>query len=149
MKPKGFAKHDQTLSSKVGSGDETKKHIVLDHVELFHLIVWKLYHVIEYAKGFHTDDSPLLNRTLNLQHFQSIAAFFFNQQIHSICARVLVPLHPFYLQVNIVLSLCRRCESIHCMHYKANTLNSIQQAHLYTTLVPTQEPGYESTYTQG
>ena len=53
MKPEGFAKCHQTLSSWVGSGNETKKRIDLDHVELFYLIVWKLHHVIEYAKGFH------------------------------------------------------------------------------------------------
>ena len=36
----------------------------------------------------------------------------------------LVPL-PLHLQMNIVPSLCwRRCESIHCMHYKANTLHN-------------------------
>lgn len=30
-----------------------------------------------------------------------------------------------HLQVNIVLSLCRkRCESVNCRHYKANTLNN-------------------------
>ena len=50
MKPKGLAERHQTFSS------------------LFYLIVWKLYqavklmhlfqHVIKYAKGFHTDNSP-------------------------------------------------------------------------------------------
>ena len=40
MKPEGFAEHHQILSSWVGSGDETKKRIDLDHV----------YHVTEYAK---------------------------------------------------------------------------------------------------
>ena len=60
-KPEGLAKCHQTLSSWVGSGDETKKCIDLDHVELFHLIVWKLYHVIEYAKGFHISSNTTLN----------------------------------------------------------------------------------------
>ena len=62
MKPKGFAEPHQTLSPWVGSGDETKKRIDLDHVELFHLIVMELYHVIECAIGFHTDNSPVLQQ---------------------------------------------------------------------------------------
>ena len=42
MKPEGFAEPNQTLSPWVGSGDETKKRIDLDHVELFHLIVMEI-----------------------------------------------------------------------------------------------------------
>ena len=45
MKPEGLAKHLQTLSSWVRSGDETRKCVDLDHVERFHLIVRKLYEV--------------------------------------------------------------------------------------------------------
>ena len=37
MKPEGFAERHQTLSSWVGSGDETNKCIDLDQVEFFHL----------------------------------------------------------------------------------------------------------------
>ena len=35
MKPKELAECHQTLSSWVGSGDKTRKHVDLDHVELF------------------------------------------------------------------------------------------------------------------
>ena len=66
-------------------------------------------------------------------------------------------------QCHSVLSLCRRCESIHCMHNKTNILNlicvtqlyhtqitcrSIQQTHLHMHYSQPcfQEPGYESTY---
>ena len=43
MKPKGLAELHQALCSLVGSGDETRKHIDLDHLEHFHLIVRKLF----------------------------------------------------------------------------------------------------------
>ena len=49
MKPEGFADCHQTLSSWVGSGDETKKCIDLDRM---------------YAKGFHTDNYPVLQQNL-------------------------------------------------------------------------------------
>ena len=54
MKPERLAKHYHTLSSWVGSGDET--HVDLDHMEPFHLVVWKLHQAVElmhkFAKGF-------------------------------------------------------------------------------------------------
>ena len=45
-----IAKHYHTLSSWVGSGDET--HVDLDHMEPFHLIVWKLYEAVELMHKF-------------------------------------------------------------------------------------------------
>ena len=61
----GLAKHHQTFSFYVRSGGETRKCNDLDYVELSHLIIWKLYqgveHVIEYAKGSHTDNSTFPN----------------------------------------------------------------------------------------
>ena len=72
----------------------------------------ELYLVIGYVKGFHTDNSSFLQQSFNF-----VALLKTWQQ----CS--LPP--PFYLQVNSVLSLCSRCESIHCMHYKVNTLKNV------------------------
>ena len=66
MKPKGVAKHHQTLCSWVESGDETRKRIDLDHVKLFHLIVWKLYES-RFMQNVSTLVIPLFpSQTLNL-----------------------------------------------------------------------------------
>ena len=61
-KPEGLAKCHQTLSSWVGSGDETKKCIDLDHVELFHLIgSLEIISCHRVCKSFHISSNTTLN----------------------------------------------------------------------------------------